>query len=72
MLTLFNNCVSRLLVITACILPALSWADTNERWGTNMTEGVTPVSREIYSLHMDIFWWCVGIGVVVFGVMFFC
>jgi cytochrome c oxidase subunit 2 len=36
-----------------------------------MTEGVTAVSREIYGLHMDIFWWCVGIGVVVFGVMFY-
>ncbi len=37
----------------------------------NMTEGVTSVSKEIYSLHMNIFWWCVAIGVVVFGVMFY-
>lgn len=37
----------------------------------NMTEGVTTVSKEIYSLHMNIFWWCVAIGVVVFGVMFY-
>jgi cytochrome c oxidase subunit 2 len=36
----------------------------------NMTQGVTAMSREIYSLHMLIFWVCVIIGVVVFGAMF--
>ena len=35
----------------------------------NMTRGVTHISREIYSLHMKIFWICVWFGVVVFGVM---
>jgi len=35
----------------------------------NMTQGVTAISREIYHLHMLIFWVCVWIGVVVFGVM---
>src|SRR6516225_5312333 len=35
----------------------------------NMTQGVTHISREIYHLHMKIFWICVAIGVVVFGVM---
>ncbi|HEY1284038.1 MAG TPA: cytochrome c oxidase subunit II [Steroidobacteraceae bacterium] len=37
----------------------------------NMTEGVTHISREIYELHMIIFWVCVAIGVVVFGVMIY-
>lgn len=37
----------------------------------NMTPGVTEVSRQIYDLHMIIFWICVVIGVVVFGVMFY-
>ena len=36
----------------------------------NMTPGVTEISRSIYDLHMVIFWICVAIGVVVFGVMF--
>jgi len=36
----------------------------------NMTQGVTAMSREIYDLHMLIFWVCVVIGVVVFGAMF--
>jgi len=39
--------------------------------GWNMPAGVTEVSREIHSLHMTIFWICVVIGVVVFGVMFY-
>jgi len=41
------------------------------QWPLNMTEGVTTVSHNVHSLHMQIFWWCVGIGVVVFGVMFY-
>jgi len=39
-------------------------------WQLNMTPGITAVSREVYDLHMIIFWICVAIGVVVFGVMF--
>ena len=35
----------------------------------NMTEGVTPISKDAYDLHMLILWICVWIGVVVFGVM---
>ena len=35
----------------------------------NMTQGVTAISREVYDLHMLIFWICVVIGVVVFGTM---
>ena len=39
-------------------------------YGLNMTEGVTPLSRNIYDLHMTIFYICCAIAVVVFGVMF--
>ena len=54
--------------IVAAGLPIAAWAT---EWPLNMTEGVTSVSREIHGLHMQIFWWCVAIGVVVFGVMFY-
>ena len=37
----------------------------------NMTPGVTEMSRKIYDLHMLIFWVCVAIGVIVFGVMIY-
>ncbi len=40
-------------------------------WALNMPKGVTELSLETYNLHMMVFWWCVAIGVVVFGVMIF-
>lgn len=36
----------------------------------NMTQGVTEISQQVYSLHMKIFYICCAIGVAVFGVMF--
>jgi len=39
-------------------------------WTVNMTPGATEVSQTVFDLHMTIFWICVVIGVVVFGVMF--
>lgn len=37
----------------------------------NMPVGVTPISKEVYGLHMMIFWICCAIGAVVFAVMFY-
>ena len=53
------------LALSLFVLPAK--AD----WQVNMTQGVTELSREIFDLHMLIFWICVVIGVAVFGVMFY-
>ncbi|MBL4609911.1 MAG: cytochrome c oxidase subunit II [Pseudomonas sp.] len=39
-------------------------------WAFNMPVGVTDISRSVFDLHMLIFWICVVIGVIVFGVMF--
>ena len=65
---------NRLFALLATSVPALSAMAEEEgaaRWGVNMTQGVTDVSRTTYDLHMLIFWICVAIGVVVFGVMFY-
>ena len=40
-------------------------------WEVNLPRGVTPISREIYDLHMLILWITVAIGAVVFGAMFY-
>ena len=40
-----------------------------DQW--NMPVGVTELSREVFGLHMLIFWVCVVIAVIVFGVMFY-
>ena len=37
----------------------------------NMAPGVTAVGQNIFDLHMTIFWICVIIGLLVFGVMFY-
>jgi cytochrome c oxidase subunit 2 len=37
----------------------------------NTTPGVTEVGHKIFDLHMLIFWICVWIGVITFGVMFY-
>ena len=37
----------------------------------NLTKGVTPYSETIYSLHMLILWACFGIGIIVFGAIFY-
>ncbi|KZM38496.1 cytochrome B559 subunit alpha [Marinomonas sp. SBI22] len=52
------------------MLAALWSVSAQADWALNMTEGVTEVSRSIYSLHMQIFWICVVIAIAVFSVMF--
>lgn len=47
------------------------WAEEVKRWQVNMSPGVTDIGAEIYGLHMAVFWICVVIGVVVFGVMLY-
>ena len=42
---------------------------TNADWALNLREGVTPVSNEVYDLHMIILWIVTVIGILVFGVM---
>jgi len=37
----------------------------------NLTQGVSTFSRDVYQLHMTVFWICVVIGLLVFGVMFY-
>ena len=53
------------LSVLACGPALAGWSDINLR------AGVTPLSREIYDLHMMILWICVAIGVVVFGAMIY-
>ena len=53
-----------ILFITAPLINA-DW------FALNMTRGITDISNEVFELHMLIFWICVVIGVLVFGVMFY-
>ncbi len=55
----------------AILLGLASLAGTVQAMDINLPEGVTPTSHEVYGIHMMVFWWCVGIGIVVFGVMIY-
>ncbi len=57
-----------LIILSFIFLPVSAFADS---FTINMTRGVTPMSHDIYDLHMTIFWICVAIGVVVFGAMIY-
>jgi len=53
-------------------LLGLLWAGAaSADWALNMPRGVTEMSAETYDLHMMVFWVCVWIGVLVFGVMIY-
>ena len=61
---------ARLAALLATGLAATTPAHADSGWGLlNMTQGVTAISREVYDLHMRIFYICCAIAVVVFGVM---
>jgi cytochrome c oxidase subunit II len=47
-------------------------AAANTSNGYNLPVGVTSLSQDMYGLHMEVFWICVGIAVVVFGTMIYC
>ena len=61
-------------VLTAALATgvlSLAAPSAHAAWTLNMTPGISAMSREIYSLHMLMFWWCVGIAIVVFGFMIY-
>ena len=58
---------ARALCLAALGVAAKAGANTSN--GYNLPLGVTDLSRDMYGLHMEVFWICVGIAVVVFGVM---
>jgi cytochrome c oxidase subunit 2 len=67
---MMRKLLSRIAAVAALGMGLLPVAHAASGWGQlNMTQGVTAMSRQIYSLHMLMFWLCVGIAVVVFGVM---
>lgn len=62
-----NKLRNYLMGITSLML----WAGTaGADWTLNMTKGVTPISQEVYELHMLILWIVTIIGIGVFSVMF--
>lgn len=65
----FNKLPRRLPVALAGGLSVLLAPVAQAEYALNMTKGVTPISRDLYDLHMIVLWVCVAIGVLVFGAM---
>ena len=63
---LCKSAFTALLILT--LYPSKAFSDWD---ALNMREGVTQVSRDVFELHMLIFYICVAIGAVVFSVMFY-
>jgi cytochrome c oxidase subunit 2 len=66
---IFNKLSRRFSVVVMGLMAMLSVPVAQAEYQLNMTEGVTPISHELYGLHMLVFWICVAIAVIVFGVM---
>ena len=60
-----NLSLTKTILLSLLLEPQFAQAE----YGLNLPEGVTSVSRNIYGLHMLIFWVCVGIAILVFSVM---
>lgn len=63
----WSNLSKRVGAVTAMLGSGAAQA----AWELNLPRGVTPMTHEVYDLHMMILWVCVAIGVVVFGAMFY-
>jgi cytochrome c oxidase subunit 2 len=55
----------------AALVGSIRAAGANTSNGYNLPIGVTDLSQSMYALHMEVFWICVAIAVVVFGVMIY-
>lgn len=69
---MFNRLkICRYIIMLSALFCAQTLFAAADKWQLNMFEGVTPVSKDIYHLHMVVMVVCAIIGVVVFGVMFY-
>lgn len=63
--------VCRVVVMLGAFLNAAQVLAAADNWQLNMYKGVTPISKDIYYLHMVAIAVCAVIGIVVFGVMLY-
>lgn len=69
---MFNRLKLCKLLVTLCALVcAPNVLAAADHWQLNMFEGVTPLSKDMYYLHMLAIAVCAVIGVVVFGIMIY-
>lgn len=57
--------------LSLSVFGVLGASGAGAEWALNMPRGVTELSTETYELHMQVFYWCCAIAVVVFGAMIY-
>lgn len=68
-----SNCKRRIVGAGAAfgaLLVSVAAAADPRPWQLNLDKGVTPISQQIWNLHMAALWVCVVLGILVFGAMF--
>jgi len=68
-----NKSMIRFLTKFSVIFASLFLLSSNlalAAWGLNMTQGVTPISQDVYNMHMTSLYVVTIIGILVFSVMF--
>ncbi len=63
--------VCKIATMLGALFNAQSVLAAADQWQMNMYKGVTPISKEMYDLHMIAIAICGIIGIAVFGVMFY-
>ena len=66
-----KRCNRKLSCIVLSIFSLFISTSAFAEYGVNLTKGVTDFSKEVYGLHMIIFWICLVIAILVFGAMFY-
>jgi len=70
-ISLVKSSVKRISAIAVFLSAMIMSGLADAEYRLNFQDPVTQVARDIYGLHMLIFWICVVIFVLVFGVMFY-
>ena len=64
-----SKLTGRWFAAVAGVISMLCMSVAKAEYKLNLTEGVTPISQDLYGLHMLVFWICVAIAVLVFSIM---
>lgn len=71
-MTLIKKLITTYIITAPLLALASEVENVNEnKWGLNLSKGVTPFSQDIYDLHMIVLFIVTIIGVGVFGAMFY-
>ncbi len=62
-----QHCIIRFIIFCFCLIATTVWGAVP----LNMPVGVTPISQDVYDLHMAGFYVCCVIGIIVFGVLIY-